>query len=125
MPIRVVATTRDAATAGLRVVAIAAAVMVAGAVGTKKEFCVCAAVILPDGRMALGHRHWNAMRAAADMGFTERITQDMQGFMTSTGRYVDRVEGMRLQLAAGIPTADSSRVNRYVEGGKLYSEDLY
>jgi len=94
-------------------------------VSSDVERCVCAAVRLPDGRIAAGHRHWNCFPVAEAMGHTIRITQEMQGFLTSTGRFVNREEGMLLQLAAGIPTADPRRVNRYVAGGKLYSEDLY
>lgn len=89
------------------------------------ERCICAAIQLPDGHIICGHRHWNCFRSAGYAGYTGLIRQDMQGFLTSTGRYVDRIEGMQLQLAAGIPTADPRRVNRYFAGQKLYSEDLY
>lgn len=89
------------------------------------ETCICAAVRLDDGRIFYGHRHHNAMASAREHGHDALVAQRMQGFVTTRGRFVDREEGMRLQLAAGIPTADPHRVGRYVEGGKLFSEDLY
>lgn len=41
-----------------------------------------------------------------------------QGFVTIDGRYVDRVEGARLALAAG-------QVTELKWGSELYSEDLW
>lgn len=44
-----------------------------------------------------------------------------QGFITSTGRYVDREEGLKIALASGQPMIDHpSRHNRL-----LFSEDLW
>jgi hypothetical protein len=45
-----------------------------------------------------------------------------QGFVTSRNRYVDRTEAMRLQVAAGIPSACGGRME---DGQLLFSEDLY
>jgi hypothetical protein len=43
-----------------------------------------------------------------------------QGFITSRNRYVDREEGLRLQLAAGIESVAPGGYR-----GQLFSEDLY
>lgn len=83
-----------------------------------KERCVCAAVLIGD-RIVPGYRHHHAIKTAVDAKFTEYVSQGMQGFLTNSGRYVSRVEGLELQLAAGIPSARG----RY--GVQLTSEDLY
>ncbi len=46
----------------------------------------------------------------------EQLAGRHQGFLTSTGRFVDRVEGMALARAAGQTDSDKSQ---------LFSEDLY
>lgn len=84
------------------------------------EVCICAAVVLPEGRIFRGHRHHNAMQAAREQEPECRISQDQQGFITSAGRYVDRVEGLRLQIAAGVESAQPSGYR-----DRLFSEDLY
>jgi hypothetical protein len=46
---------------------------------------------------------------------------DESGFLTSTGRFVDRVEGLQIALAAGQPMIDHpSRHDTW-----LFSEDLW
>jgi hypothetical protein len=97
-----------------------------------REVCICAAVRLPDGRVFRGHRHSDCLltaRQAVNAGRDEREYDDVwrphmggdQGFVTSRNRYVDREEGLKLQLAAGIKSACPSgyRVR------ELFSEDLY
>jgi hypothetical protein len=89
---------------------------------TDPEICICAAIRLADGRVIRGHRHAHCMRTAFDLRIpTLEIRAADQGFVTSRHRYVGRVEGYRLQVAAGIPSADPGgyRVDR------LFSEDLY
>lgn len=94
------------------------------------ETIICAAVRF-DGKVWRGHRHPHAMAAMHDAlswtmtrkQMTEARVDRDQGFITSRNRYVDRKEAMLIQLAAGIPSADS-------EDGKygheeLFSEDLY
>jgi hypothetical protein len=104
-----------------------------------REVVICAAIRLPDGRIFRGHRHGDCIRTARDsvncnggvdpwregdgVGRHEYWTPDMcgdQGFITSANRYVDRKEGMRLQLAAGIESVAKGGYR-----GQLYSEDLY
>lgn len=88
------------------------------------EVCVCAAVRLDDGRVIHGHRHDDVI-AAVNRGRGERdrvyVRQEMQGFVTSRGRYVGRAEAYRLQLAAGVQSKDPGGYH----AGQLYSEDLY
>lgn len=86
------------------------------------EVCICAAIRLADGRVIRGHRHCHAMRTAFEMRIpTVDIRAAAQGFVTSRNRYVGREEGQRLQLAAGIASADPDGYR----GDILFSEDLY
>lgn len=89
------------------------------------ETCICAAVRLADGYIVRGHRHNDCMRTARDRADANGsvYTRPAQGFLTTRGRFVDRVEGLRLQLAAGIQSADPARGGEYQT--QLYSEDLY
>lgn len=86
------------------------------------EFCICAAVLMPDGYIVRGHRHSDAMQTAGGIPRYEKMRGMPQGFVTSLGRFVDREEGARLQIAAGIESADKAQP--YLNG-ELYSEDLY
>jgi hypothetical protein len=83
------------------------------------ETCLCAAIQFPDGYVVRGHRHHDCLRTAA--GIPGRNPRGVaQGFLTTHGRFVDRREGLRLQLAAGAPSADPGGYR-----DQLYSEDLY
>lgn len=94
------------------------------------ETVICSAIRLPDGHIFRGHRHDSCIRTAFEFVCWNRgdnpgehhWTADMcrnQGFITSRNRYVDREEGLRLQLAAGI------KGFRGDYRGQLYSEDCY
>lgn len=86
-----------------------------------KEICICAAVKI-DGHIFRGNRHGDCMLSARNMlGDKTKILRDEQGFITSTGRYVSREEGRKLQDAAGIKSVNP---HGYV-AGTLFSEDLY
>lgn len=86
------------------------------------EIIICAAVRLSDGRIIRGHRHCHCNRLIREELHTNDFEQfHDQGFITSRNRYVDRVEGLALQKAAGIPSADP---NGY-RSRELFSEDLY
>lgn len=87
------------------------------------EICICAAVKTKEGRIIRGHRHSDCLQAIHTRHLTPAENQhgDGQGFITSLNRYVDRKEGLRLQLEAGIKSVDPS--GKY--GSELYSEDLY
>lgn len=94
------------------------------------EVVICSAIRLPDGRIIRGHRHGDCIRTACEWWEWNGGKQDRkwngsmcrdQGFISSRNRYVDREEGMRLQLAAGIESvADGG-----YRGDTLFSEDLY
>lgn len=93
----------------------------------RAEICICAAIRLPDGRVIRGHRHGDCIRTAHELvehqapgTWSASMCRD-QGFVTSWNRYVGREEGLRLQKAAGIPSArpDDYHVR------DLFSEDLY
>lgn len=64
--------------------------------GWYREICICAAVRTPDGLIFRGHRHFDAMRTAIENSATKRVTQDMQGFITTRNRFVTRAEGAEL-----------------------------
>ena len=87
-----------------------------------REICICAAVIAEDGYIARGHRHHNCIAVLRAMGKVPQPNHESQGFITSKNRYVNRVEGCRLQKEAGIESND--KLHPYM-GGELYSEDLY
>ena len=83
-----------------------------------KEICIVAAVKSANGQQIVrGQRHHNCLY---DM-HERKIEAGEQGFITSTGRFVSRLEGRRLQDAAGV---DSVSPDGY-QNGTLYSEDLY
>ena len=86
-----------------------------------KEICICAAVIAENGDIYRGHRHCDCISAITDRGLKLQKEEGSQGFITSTGRYVDRREGRKLQESAGILSIDPDGYR----GDELYSEDLY
>lgn len=95
-----------------------------------REICICAAIRLPDGRVIRGHRHHNCFHAIAELATVDASVPSgpvatarfEQGFVTSRNRFVGREEGVALQIAAGIPSADTVRKGY---GNQLFSEDLY
>ena len=72
------------------------------------------------GLIVRGQRHHNALRALAEM---ENVVYSSakQGFITSRNRFVPRRTGLKLQLAAGIPSARPEGYHNEL----LFSEDLY
>ena len=86
-----------------------------------KEHCICAAIKATDGSIIRGQRHADAIHTCMEKGKDPDISNGYDGFVTSTGRFVDRFEGYKLQVAAGIESI--------AEGGyrgiRLFSEDLY
>lgn len=92
---------------------------------TQPEFCICAAIRMPNGEVIRGHRHnhcFDVVRARPNAN-REDIVNATQGFVTSTGRFVDRFEGMHIQKASGKPSQYSSTGEYSSE--ILFSEDLY
>ena len=90
-----------------------------------KEICICAAIQMKDGTIIRGHRHADAMRTAEQIPKykDEKYFNGTQGFITSLNRYVNRIEGAKLQKAAGIKSK-MPEGQEYLHG-ELYSEDLY
>jgi hypothetical protein len=80
-----------------------------------RETVVCAAVRASNGKIVSGRRHNDAIRALQAMqGYEgEQPHGDNQGFLTSTNRFVNRVDAHRLHFP------DSA------EPGELHSDDLY
>jgi hypothetical protein len=86
----------------------------------EKEICICAAIKDDRGCIWRGHRHHNAIQAVYEAGRTWNVKTG-QGFITSKNRFVDREEGYKLQIAAGI---ESVAIGGYRKN-RLFSEDLY
>lgn len=84
------------------------------------EVCLCAAIQLADGRVIRGHRHSDCIHAIVGLRPRVEPLDNIQGFLTSRGRFVRRGEALVLQLAAGIKSA-----NGEYRGAELFSEDLY
>ena len=85
------------------------------------EKCICAAVKTTNGIIIRGHRHHNCIDIIVeDLNKVPDIHRG-QGFITSTGRFVNREEGYQLHKDNGI---DSVAKGGY-RGRRLFSEDLY
>jgi len=85
----------------------------------RPEVCICAALLLDNGYIVRGHTHADCYSVAKEF---KPIEVKDDGFVTSNNRFVDREEGMKLQLEAEIP---SIRLSGFVHSTRLYSEDLY
>jgi len=82
------------------------------------------------GYVICGRRHHNCFAAKMavidetnNLGLVERVDlacrpDSVQGFLTSTDRFVDRVEALKIAREAG-------QLIRDKVGDKLFSEDLY
>lgn len=86
-----------------------------------QEICICAAVITENGLIIRGHRHSDCFSAILDRGLKHKPGENAQGFITSTGRFVTRKEGRKLQEEAKIISIDPDGYR----SDELYSEDLY
>jgi hypothetical protein len=87
------------------------------------EYILCAAICNPDEKdmrgeplIHCGFRHHIILYQ------NSKITRKLkyQGFLTSTGRFVDRIEARKIALDAG-QLAGKNTINK----SKLFSEDLY
>lgn len=86
-----------------------------------REIVICAAVKTTKGIIIRGHRHADCIHTMQRMGLKYSNGVNAQGFITSRNRYVTRVQGRKLQDAAGISSASPEGYT----GTRLYSEDLY
>jgi len=85
------------------------------------EVCICAAWQTEEGIVFRGHRHSDCRQAAMTAFCRPLRGPEAQGFITSRNRFVDRKEGLRLQIAADI----GSHAPGGYRGEDLFSEDLY
>ena len=86
-----------------------------------KEIIICSGIKLKDGRILRCHRHSDGILNAHRNGWKLFNGIEQQGFITSTGRYVSRKDGRKLQDLAGIKSTDKGGYR----GITLFSEDLY
>lgn len=89
------------------------------------EIVICAAIKIPNNNgtedlIIRGHRHSDCIRSAIEMGCSQMSLWE-QGFVTSKNRYVSRPEAYKIQIAAGIDSAEACGYRP----GILFSEDLY
>jgi hypothetical protein len=66
------------------------------------------------------NRHHHVIREIAKKNGVGINGDDIQGFMTNTGRFVNRVEGLKIALAAN-QVLDPANIR----AGRLFSEDLW
>lgn len=87
------------------------------------EYILCAAIKLSvkenePSVIVGGYRHKDCIESAIRLGYTHYISQNEQGFITSTGRFVDRKEAKNIARTAKQLIRDSNNE-------KLMSEDIY
>ena len=89
-----------------------------------REIIICAAVKTPSGLIVRGHRHcdcYHNISLRPEYRDPDKVGRCDEGFITSRNRYVGREEALKLQIEAGIKSADPGGYRRDV----LFSEDLY
>lgn len=91
-----------------------------------KEIVICSAVKF-NGKILRGHRHADCFSTARRMRIdTTYSKSNIQGFITSENRFVDRKEGYQIQKNAGIPSfIGQTHPKEAYLNEELYSEDLY
>jgi uncharacterized protein with ACT and thioredoxin-like domain len=60
-----------------------------------------AAILLPSGEIFVGETHYIAMTLARQQTGIKFITLEMQGFITTKGRFVSRVQAADIAFNAG------------------------
>jgi hypothetical protein len=77
----------------------------------------CAAIKMPDGRVWTGKRHHHCI--ATIVQATGKPCRDgVQGFVTMSGKFLDRDEARAL-------VEETGQVTKFTRPKQLYSEDLY
>lgn len=88
-----------------------------------KRRVVCAANLLPNGRVVIGVRHMDPFMRLHSRLMNAPKHQSLQGFIDQHGVWMDRREAWKVAEAAGQINyrcgGDSA------DGGTLYSENLY
>lgn len=90
-----------------------------------KEFIICAAIQLENGKIFYGHRHTHCLEAInGELSWTmnrqeiDKVNKT-QGFITNENKFVDRKQ-------AWMTAEKANQIIRQSGGyGTLYSEDLY
>lgn len=85
------------------------------------EYILCAAIkitINDETIIISGYRHGDCFNIVHKLCPNKHINQDEQGFLTSSGRFVDRIEAKKIAKQANQLIRDSIF-------SKLISEDIY
>lgn len=85
------------------------------------EYILCAAIkitINDETIIISGYRHGDCFNIVHKLCPNKYINQDEQGFLTSSGRFVDRIEAKKIAKQANQLIRDSIF-------SKLISEDIY
>ena len=88
-----------------------------------QEKIICAAIHNPEDKDMSGEPLiYCGLRHANILWQSELVSRNPyhQGFLTSTGRFVDRTEGLKIALENG-QVLDKTEIR----GDRLFSEDLY
>lgn len=101
------------------------------------EKIICAAIHYDDGTKHLhqpqnissgfvvcGRRHHNCITTAYILGNKITVRENMQGFITTLDRFVNRSEAMKIALAAN-QVKGFNEDNEVLISEMLYSENLY
>jgi hypothetical protein len=86
------------------------------------EICICAAVRSKEGKVIRGETHRDCRDGIVKRGLTLTTSILDEGFVTSSGRFVNRIEGFKLMQKAGWKSCNPQG---YQLCGWLFSEDLY
>lgn len=84
----------------------------------KEQRIVCAAVLLKDGPVVCGPRHFDAVMRETIQGLGLPVEGAIQGFVDQFGAFLARDEAHLVAYRAG-------QIASHREGDRLYSEDLY
>lgn len=87
-----------------------------------KEICICAAVKSLEGKVIRGETHRDCRDGIIRRKLHLSTSILDEGFITSTGRFVNRVEGFKLMEKVGWKSVNPQG---YQLCGWLFSEDLY
>jgi hypothetical protein len=87
-----------------------------------KEICICAAVRSSEGKIIRGETHRDCRDGIIRRKLTLTYSILDEGFITSSGRFVNRMEGFELMQKVGWASVNPQG---YQLCGWLFSEDLY
>lgn len=84
----------------------------------KAEHILCSAIKYPWGEIVTGFRHNHIMKEMANRGIYTAVDGELQGFMSSKGKFYTRSEAVEVARNAG-------QIPKYFSGKWLYSENLW